>query len=457
MWRRCFGLKILLCLILITLITGCNRTDADPMVTTSTSNVGTSGLTYTVERGTITRELEFTGRISPVEETPLYFKTIGYVKQVLVQPGDQVQVGDLLAELEVELGIDSLQNQITTAELNLAVAQSSLTQAEEANTYAIAQAEMTLEVAQEQLARIKALQATYDAATTSARVGLERAKDLVTRAEIEYQNAQEQVWEPEEVRETAALALRQARWELEIAQALYDQAIADETIYQHDVNVAEIAVRQAKADLEQVKKGIDPVLALQVQQAQQVLDSLREGPQIISPVDGEVISLALYPGHPVEPFQPVIIIAEPSAIEVSVGLSDEQLQEMSEGQTATVFLSVDPEHSWIGTVSRLPYPYGTGGSSENLAGGDNSTRISLEGDVSELKLGDLVHVTIVLEEKHDVLWLPPDAIRSFQERQFVIAQDGNSQHRIDVELGIETQDRVEILGGLEEGQVIVVP
>jgi multidrug efflux pump subunit AcrA (membrane-fusion protein) len=455
MLRRCLRVGVLLCLVF--LIAGCSRTDAAPIVPTAVSTVGPTNLTYVVQRGWVTRELEFTGRISPVEEVPLYFKTGGYVKQVLVQPGDQVKAGDLLAELEAELGLGSLQNQISSAELNLAVARARLTRAEEANTYAIVQAEMSLLLGKEQVARTRAFQATYTAGTVRARVDLERAQDEVARAEVDHQEAVSRYWTPPEHAEAYALALQQARWNLETAQAQYDQAIANEGVYQRELKIAEIAVKQAEAELEQLSKGVDPVLALEVRQAQQVLDRLKESSQIIAPVDGEIISLSLYAGRLVEPFRPVIVIADPSVIEVSAGLSDDQLKDMTEGQRATVVLSTHPDRAWAGTVRRLPYPYGTGDSVESLAGVDNSTRISLEGDVGDLKLGGLVRVTIILEEKDDALWLPPTAIRTFQGRQFVVVQDGGRQRRVDVGLGVEGQDQVEILKGLEEGQLIVAP
>jgi len=393
----------------------------------------------------VARELEFTGWISPVEEVPLYFKTGGFVKRVLVQPGDQVRTGDLLAELE----IGDLQT--TSAELNLALAQARLAQAEQANDYAITQAEMALIVAQEQLSRTIALQATYAAETTRARVGLEQAEDEVARAQTEYQEAIHRYWDPPEVHEAYTRALQQAQWELEIAQALFDQAIANEQVYRRDLRIAEIGVNQIEVELEQLKQGVDPILVIEVQQAQQVLDYS----QIVAPIYGKVASLSLYPGRAVEPFRAVIVIAAPSAIEVSASLSDDQMQHITEGQEAAVVLNANPDHSWTGTVRLLPYPYGTGGSDESQVGADGSTRISLDGDLGELELGDLVQVTIVLEEKDDVLWLPPDAIRSYQGRHFVIVQEGDRQRRVDVEIGIEGQDRAEILRGLEEGQMIV--
>jgi len=477
MTLRCYlYAKVLLCLVF--LITGCGRTAAVPVTPTPASTPGTTSLTYVVQRGKVIKKLEFTGRISPVEEVPLHFKTSGYVKRVLVQPGDQVKAGDLLAELE----IDGLQNQVASAELNLAVAQARLTQAEEANAYAITQAEISLEMTQEQLARAKSLQATYTAGIVRARVGLEQAKDQVERAEAEYQEALDRPWIPPpaswvsiwmaerqyqdalrrpwevpDVRDAYARELQQAQWNLEIAQAQYDQAIAEEKVYQHELKMQEIAVNQAEAELEQLKKGVGPVLVVEVQQAQQALDQLKESSQIIAPVDGEIVSLSLYLGRLVEPFRTVIVIANPSAIEVSADLSNDQLKEMTEGQKAAVILATNPERNWTGTVRLLPYPYGTGGGIESPAVADNSTRINLEGDVSELRLGDLVRVTIVLEEKDDALWLPPAAIRTFQDRTFVIVQEEERQRRVDIEMGIESQDRVEILKGLAEGQVVVVP
>jgi multidrug efflux pump subunit AcrA (membrane-fusion protein) len=57
--------------------------------------------------------------------------------------------------------------------------------------------------------------------------------------------------------------------------------------------------------------------------------------------------------------------------------------------------------------------------------------------------------------KDNVLWLPPQALRVFDGRRFAVVQDGNDQRRVDVKVGIQTADRVEIEEGLEEGQTVV--
>ena len=64
---------------------------------------------------------------------------------------------------------------------------------------------------------------------------------------------------------------------------------------------------------------------------------------------------------------------------------------------------------------------------------------------------------VVLESKKDILWLPPQAIRTFEGRTFVVVQDGQGQRRVDVVTGIQAEDKVEIVSGLEEGQVAIAP
>ena len=499
--------KLIALLVLVTFLTGCQGLfgrpieEEAPTPTPIPTPIVPEKPTYVVQRGKITKQLEFTGRISAVEETELYFKTGGYVKRVLVERGDQVQAGDLLAELEIDdllkqmaqaevtlntaqLRLDeaekALERQIALAKLDLTAAEAQLAQAQNANADAVVQAEISLAVAQEQLARLRAQRASYTADVVTVRIGLAQAEDAVARAEIEYQKALERHWEPQEVRDAYARSLQQAEWNQEIAQARYDQALAAQQVYTHDLKIQELAVTQAEAKLTQLQGGEDSLLAIEVQQAQQQLEWLNEGvdpvlvnevnqaqlalerlqaqvadAQIVAPMDGQVLSLSVYAGRPAEAFKPVIVVADPLAIEVSADLSSSQLQEMVEGQEAVVALRAYPGQTWHGTVRCLPYPYGSGGGTEGLAGADKSTRIRLEGDLSGLQLGDLARVTIVLEEKDDVLWLPPAAIRIFQGREFVIVQDVDRQRRADVEIGIGSDDRVEILEGLEEGQIVV--
>lgn len=427
----------------------CGRTGAEPTSYPASTSVKMEVPTYVVERGLVSRNLEAGGRIAPVEELPLYFETSGYVTRVLVQPGELVDAGDLLAELDI-LETGGQQNQILLAELDLESAQVALAEA-------IAAAERAVTLARQELALTISLQGTYAGPVAAAQVGLEQAEDEVARAQIEYQEALDRPWETQDVVDSYAFALRQARWDLEIAQAEYNQAVADQSSYQHQLSIARTTVEQAEAELKRLQSGQDAVPAIELERAERALEWLEGGSRLIAPVGGRVISISLFPGQLVEPYSPVIIVADTSELEVSASLGEDELREVSEGQRAVITSGVDPTHSWEGSIRSLPYPYGTGGGAEPLAGGAYPIRIKLESGTDEARLGELVRVAIPLEEKSDALWLPADAIRRFQGQAFVIVQTGAGQRRADIQVGIEGNDQVEILSGLEEGQRVVAP
>jgi len=66
-------------------------------------------------------------------------------------------------------------------------------------------------------------------------------------------------------------------------------------------------------------------------------------------------------------------------------------------------------------------------------------------------------LTVELERSVDTLWLPPQAVRTFEGRSFVVIQEGGAQRRMDVRIGIRSDDRLEILDGLVEGQTVIAP
>src|SRR3712207_3997275 len=107
---------------------------------------------------------------------------------------------------------------------------------------------------------------------------------------------------------------------------------------------------------------------------------------------------------------------------------------------ATIVLVDRPGEEFAGQVRRLPYPYGSGSALES-EGADDSTRVSLEVPTG-LEVGDMARVTVLLERREDVLWLPPQALRTFEGRTFAVVQQGEAQQRVDVEIGLRSDDRV---------------
>jgi membrane fusion protein, macrolide-specific efflux system len=217
---------------------------------------------------------------------------------------------------------------------------------------------------------------------------------------------------------------------------------------EYEVELAQIAYDETKMNTENLEGAIQDA-------------------QIVSPINGKVLSVSVLEGAEIRGFQPLITVGDDSLLEVGATLTSTQMQLLSEGMAAIVELPNRPGEKLTGEVRSLPYPYGTGGgtrasgsaggTSANAAG-DSTTRISLDGNAAAgFNLGDLVNVTVVLESKEGILWLPPQAIRTFEGRNFVVVQTEGLPRRVDVRLGIRNEEKVEILDGLEEGMVVVAP
>ena len=125
---------------------------------------------------------------------------------------------------------------------------------------------------------------------------------------------------------------------------------------------------------------------------------------------------------------------------------------MSLGTPATVALVERPGVEVRGVVQGLPVTRMIAASDR-----DRALHIALEPtDVStDYQADDLVRVSIILEQRPDVLWLPPAAIRTFEGRRFVVVQEGAGQRRVDIKVGLDSDDRIEIVDGLTEGQMVV--
>ena len=143
-----------------------------------------------------------------------------------------------------------------------------------------------------------------------------------------------------------------------------------------------------------------------------------------------------------------------NSLDLSATLTSDEMQNLEVGMAVTAELANRPGETFTGSIRYLPF-----GLAPDATEDEKTTRITLEVDTEDLGLdsGDLMRVTIVLEQRDDVLWLPPQAIRTFEGRRFVVVQEEGFQQRVDIKLGIEGDDRIEIEEGLEEGQIVVSP
>lgn len=249
--------------------------------------------------------------------------------------------------------------------------------------------------------------------------------------------------------ESQALNVRRAEINLEIAQHELNLFKANNPAWLSDYP-DRLAIQEAQLELAQIALR-------EASLGQEDLEVAIAAAQVAAPFDGVLTSFALSADSVVEAFAPVAVVADMSRLEISANIPAADATKLEAGMPVSVTLVSRPSQALAGEVRRLPAS--AGGSRIDVKEKDQSTRIVLSAPAEEAgyQPGDLIRGSIVLERRPDALWLPPQAVRTFEGRRFVVVQDGAAQRRVDVRLGIQGEGRVEILEGLEEGQVIVSP
>jgi multidrug efflux pump subunit AcrA (membrane-fusion protein) len=281
-------------------------------------------------------------------------------------------------------------------------------------------------------------------------VQAERALRDAERNLEQAQRARDRAFDDEVVR------VREAERKVEEAQRAIDMLLQGRNKVIED---AQRALEQAQIALEEARSETLNSAIRAVENAERALEKARrrvDDGRVIAPQDGTVLAVAIEPGVAVTAFEPVIEIADPSKLEFAANLSPQQMRLLSEGQSVEIRLLSRPDLVIPGVIRRMPAPYGSGGSGV-VQDRDVTTRFQVvDARGQQFEAGVTVaRVSIVLERKENALWLPPEAIRSFEGRRFVIVREGERERRVAVRVGIETEERVEILEGLNEGDVVV--
>jgi multidrug efflux pump subunit AcrA (membrane-fusion protein) len=244
--------------------------------------------------------------------------------------------------------------------------------------------------------------------------------------------------------------LENARAQLESADIQYYSAAQSFNNHQFQVAQAENAVKQAELALDRARSGLgDAGSDDAVRSAQLSIDQIQAQiarSSLYAPIDGVVLDVTINPGDAVQAFDTVVTVGLPEPKEVIASLAIGDANRLSVGMVGVCQAVNRPETAVQCMVRYIPL------SSRDA---DQTTRVaaSLEG----LAQGELIEVNMPLQTREGVLWLPPAAIRTFQGRTFVVLETPDGPRSVDVELGLQTDDRVEIVSGVEEGDVVVGP
>jgi multidrug efflux pump subunit AcrA (membrane-fusion protein) len=453
--------------------------------------------TVAVTRGDVEQTVIAPGLLVGTRMTTLGVRASGRLVEINVRPGDVVQAGDELARLDIsdllkqieqaqaslstaELrlaeGKEALERQVAQASLGLDSARARLSRAEIENADAITRAEIGLAVAEQQLARLGAGQPDVAGRITAARVALEQAEEAVAQAQVEYLKALDRIWEPEEVRDAYARAFQGAEWGREVSQAQHAQALAAGAVYQHDLRIQELAIAQAEAELAELRRGVDPLLAIAVRQAELELDWLNrgtdaalvnevdqarlalerlqaqaDGARVVALADGVVLDVMGTVGETVLPGEGLILMTDPAAVEVRTTVIEEDLPLVQVGQPVALFFDAQPDAVIQGTVTRV-VPQRVQGKDRPLY----YVYVAPDGLPEGAVAGMTADASIVIARQSGVLRLPRALVLARSDRMAqVLVWTGDQAEERAIRVGLRGDVYVEILEGLREGELVV--
>jgi HlyD family secretion protein len=406
--------------------------------------------TAEVRRGDLVISVSGSGALSPALEAELGFETGGYLDEVLVEVGDRVREGDVLARLETEdllLAVAEADIRAREAQLDLADAGEGATDAE------LADARAELQSAE---AALVAAQYAYDSALNSDLDSAVRAR------QIEYQWYVDRYWELEKGGAgQSGLESAQSDWaaaEYRFNQALHS-AEMEELDAWNQLDQVQNQVYQAQERLESLQSGPaeDTLLRAQLQADQEELTSEEardnlEAASLLAPFDGTVVDVAAIAGEQVGT-APIITVADLEEPVLQFWVEEADLSGVAVGNRVEIVFEALPDETFTGEVIRVEPALVT-------VDGTLAVRAWASVDVAS-NPGSLIggmnaEVEVISAESRDTLLVSLQALRELGPDQygvFVVLPEGELELRV-VQVGLVDFANAEILSGLEVGVVV---
>jgi RND family efflux transporter MFP subunit len=346
-----------------------------------------------VRHAPLSNTLSIAGEFIPYQEVELHAKVAGYIRNINVDIGDRVHRGQVLAVLE----IPELTAQVQAASAGVRHSQAEIVHA------------------QNEVSRAEAEYAALHAAATRLKQASETRPGLIAEQEL-------------------------------------DDAIAKDRSAQAQVESAKSALSAARQQLE-------------VSQAdQQHYAALSEYSQITAPFDGVVTwryadtGTLIQAGTSNETSMPVVKLSQVKLLRLRIPVPESLAANVRDGDSADIRVKATGEH-FSGRIIRT---------TDSL---DRSTRtMQVEVDVpnEDYKLAPGMYAEVSLRVQNDpnALSLPLQAIdrdsegnqgsRGQSKTAVLLVNSQNVVEERDIQTGIESSDRIQVLSGLNEGDRVIV-
>ncbi|MEO8682814.1 MAG: efflux RND transporter periplasmic adaptor subunit [Vicinamibacterales bacterium] len=275
----------------------------------------------------------------------------------------------------------------------------------------------------------------------------DRVRKNQVLAKIEDHEIVEQVKQAESALEVSKATIRQRDADLQVASVNFDRS--------KNLYARQLLAKQALDDAE--SRYLAALAQLDLSKAQQGqtearLDELKinlQNTNVISPVDGFVSKRTMDPGAMVSQNIPIASVVDISRLRLVANVIEKDLRLVNVGDKAVVEVDAYPGEKFFGKIARV---------SPVL---DPSTRtapmeVEIPNSENKLKPGMYARINLTIDDRIGVVVAPKIAIVDFNSKRGVwMPNQDNRAKFVEVELGIEDADLIEIKSGLQVGDRIV--
>ncbi|WP_204136993.1 efflux RND transporter periplasmic adaptor subunit [Halomicronema sp. CCY15110] len=351
--------------------------------------------TEVAQIGTFEAGLTFTGTTQPVQTVALRSRVAGQVTALTVDVGDAVGNGDILARQDADL-----------------------------LTVTVNQAQAELQARKSEVAQAQAAVSDAQTAYNSAQVRLQQAQteadrltQLATDGAVSIQTAE------------------QAQLTVDTGQQVLQSTQEQIRTRQAAVGAAEGRVNAQQAVVDQTQERLSYAV-------------------VRSPLSGTVIERFIEVGDYAETGDELMQIGDLSRIKVVIEVSDRDLAQVSVGQPVSVQLDAFPAETIAGSITRI------------APAADPTSRlipveVTIPNASGQIGSGLLARVTLA-GAGSDRVAIPQTALDIATDEAttlFVLTAVNDQEATVQarpVEIGRENDSRVEIVSGLQAGEVVVV-
>lgn len=354
-----------------------------------------------VEKGDLAKSVVATGKVTPITKVEIKSKASGIVKKLLVDAGDRVKKGQLLAQLDK----DEIAAQVEQSRAGLQAAEASLKSAEADYERAKVDAEGP---------DVPLLKRAFDRAQGMAKEGV-----------------------------VSVSALDEAQKNYELALNKQNVSKAQVSVLKSKIAQSQATVAQDRANLAQLEEQLGYT-------------------DVLSPIDGVVLSRNVEMGDAVSSILVlgssatlVMTLGDTSEVYVKGKVDESDIGKVYLGQPARIKVESFKDKTFNGKVTKIS-PMGV--EKDNVT--TFEVRVSINNPGGELKAEMTANAEIILDEHKNVLQIPEGSIIYDKDRNASVEvpdpKGKEGKRKVAINIGISNGAKTEVLKGLNEGEQVIL-